>query len=128
MVSKISEGIKVSVETFFQQNHSNAVKGEYTFAYRITIENHNDFPVRLRRRHWYIFDSNGENREVDGEGVIGKQPVIHPGGDYQYVSGCSLHSEMGKMWGIYQMEDSRNNKLFEVYIPAFEMIAPFKNN
>ena len=60
MVSKISEGVEVSVETFFQPNHSNVVKGEYMFAYRITIENQNEFPVRLRRRHWYIFDSNGE--------------------------------------------------------------------
>lgn len=128
MVSKISEGVKVSVETFFQQDYSNAVKGEYMFAYRITIENRNDFPVTLKRRHWYIFDSNGENREVDGEGVIGVQPVINPGGEYQYISGCSLRSEMGKMWGTYQMENSNNNKPFEVYIPAFDMIAPFKNN
>ena len=128
MVSKISEGVEVSVETFFQQDYSNAVKGEYMFAYRITIENRNDFPVRLKRRHWYIFDSNGENREVDGEGVIGVQPVINPGEKYQYISGCSLRSEMGKMWGTYQMENSNNNKPFEVYIPAFDMIAPFKSN
>src|SRR5579871_1842663 len=125
MVSKISEGVEVSVETFFQPNHSNVVKGEYMFAYRITIENQNDFPVRLRRRHWYIFDSNGENREVDGEGVIGVQPLINSGEKYQYVSGCSLNSEMGKMWGTYQMENSTNNKPFEVHIPAFEMMVPF---
>lgn len=128
MVSKISEGIEISVETFFQSNLSHAVKGEYTFAYRITIENQNDFPVRLKRRHWYIFDSIGETREVEGEGVIGVQPIIPAGEKYQYVSGCNLRSEMGKMWGTYQMENSNNNKPFEVHIPAFEMVVPMKNN
>lgn len=128
MVSKISEGVKVSVETFFQPDYSSAAKGEYMFAYRITIENRNDFPVRLKRRRWHIFDSNGESREVQGEGVIGVQPLINPGERYQYVSGCSLRSEMGKMWGSYEMENGHNNLPFEVYIPAFEMMVPFKNN
>ncbi len=58
MVSKISEGIEVSVETFYQPDYSNPVSGEYMFAYRITIENHNNFSVKLLRRHWYIIDSN----------------------------------------------------------------------
>lgn len=128
MVSKLSEGVEISVETFFQQDYSNAIKGDYMFAYRITIENHNDFPVRLIRRHWFIFDSNGENREVEGEGVIGVQPSLQPGERYQYVSGCSLRSEMGKMYGSYLMENLNNGKTFNVSIPAFEMTAPFKNN
>ena len=62
MVSKISEGVKVSVETFYQPEYSNPITSEYMFAYRITIENHNSFPVQLLRRHWYIFDSNAERR------------------------------------------------------------------
>src|SRR6476469_6395015 len=74
MISKISEGIEVSVETFYQPDYSNPVSGEYMFAYRITIENHNSFSVKLHRRHWYIIDSNGTNREVEGEGVVGVQP------------------------------------------------------
>lgn len=128
MISKISEGVEVSVETFYQPEHSNPVTGEFMFAYRITIENHNDFPVRLNRRYWQIFDSNGDNREVEGEGVIGVQPTIKPGERYQYVSGCNLRTEIGRMKGTYQMENLTNNKPFEVHIPAFEMMAPFKNN
>ena len=128
MVSMISEGVKVSVETFYQQDYSNPLQSEFMFAYRITIENHNDFSVKLHSRHWYIFDSNGSYREVEGEGVVGMQPVIQPGEEYQYVSGCNLHSEMGRMHGTYLMENLENKQLFNVKIPAFEMITPFKYN
>ena len=128
MVSMISEGVEVSVETFFQQDYSNPMQSEYMFAYRIAIENHNSFPVKLHRRHWHIFDSNGTYREVEGEGVVGVQPVLSPGEKYQYVSGCNLRTEMGKMYGTYSMENINSNKKFEVAIPAFEMIVPFKMN
>jgi ApaG protein len=98
------------------------------FAYRITIENNNSFPVRLLRRQWYIFDSNGSYKEVEGEGVVGVQPVIPAGTHYQYVSGCNLKSEMGKMHGSYLMENLHSKKEFRANIPVFEMMAPFKNN
>jgi len=128
MVSLISEGVEVSVETFYQQDYSNPMQSEYMFAYRIAIENHNSFPVKLHRRHWYIFDSTGSTREVEGEGVVGVQPVLSPGEKYQYVSGCNLRTEMGKMHGIYQMENLNSKQFFDVNIPAFEMFVPFKNN
>jgi ApaG protein len=128
MKSTISEGVEVSVETFYQQDYSNPLQAEYMFAYRITIENHNAFPVKLNSRHWHIFDSNGNYREVEGEGVVGMQPVIHPGEEYQYVSGCNLHTEMGRMHGTYLMQNLNNQQLFEVNIPPFEMITPFKYN
>ena len=128
MVSLISEGVEVSVETFYQQDYSNPMQSEYMFAYRIAIENHNSFPVKLHRRHWYIFDSTGSTREVEGEGVVGVQPVLSPGEKYQYVSGCNLRTEMGRMHGTYQMENLNNKQFFEVNIPAFEMFVPFKGN
>ena len=128
MISKISEGVEVSVETFYQQDYSNPLQSEYMFAYRISIENHNAFPVKLHRRHWHIFDSNGSYREVEGEGVVGVQPVLSPGEKYQYVSGCNLKTEMGKMHGTYQMENLNSKQLFNVNIPPFEMFVPFKNN
>ena len=128
MNSITTQGIEVSVETFYQPDYSNPMSGEYMFAYRITIENHNSFPVKLHRRHWFIFDSNGEHREVEGEGVVGVQPVLYPGDRYQYVSGCNLRSEMGRMSGTYQMENMDTKKFFDVDIPAFEMVVPFKNN
>ena len=128
MTSMISEGVEVSVESFYQPDYSNPISAEFMFAYRITIENHNQFPVKLLRRHWHIFDSNGQNREVEGEGVVGVQPILNPGERYQYVSGCNLRTEMGKMYGTYLMENSNNKKEFQVNIPSFEMIVPFKNN
>lgn len=128
MVSMISEGVEVSVETFYQQDYSNPMQSEFMFAYKIHIENHNSFPVKLHRRHWHIFDSNGSYREVEGEGVVGVQPVISPGEKYQYVSGCNLRTEMGKMHGTYQVENLNTKQLFNVNIPAFEMFVPFKSN
>jgi len=128
MISKISEGVEVSVETYYQADYSNPLNHEFMFAYRITIENQNPFSIKLIRRHWHIFDSNLERREVEGEGVVGVQPVIKPNEQFQYVSGCNLRSELGKMYGTYTMENLNNKSAFDVKIPPFEMIAPIKNN
>ena len=128
MVSKVTEGVKISVEQFYQPEYSNPVMGEYMFAYRVTIENNNSFAVQLLKRHWWIVDSNADNREVEGDGVIGVQPVITPGEKYQYISGSNLKSELGVMTGTYLMENLVSKQRFEVKIPAFQMEAPFKRN
>lgn len=128
MTSKISGGVKISVETFYQPEYSNPLNSEFMFAYKITIENSNTFPVKLLNRHWYIFDSNGSMREVEGEGVVGQQPEILPANSYQYTSGCNLRTELGKMHGYYLLENMHNHKTFKVIIPAFEMHAPLKLN
>lgn len=128
MVSKISEGVTISVETFYQPDNSNPLNSEYMFAYRITIENNNSFHVKLLRRHWFIFDSDSTHREVEGEGVIGNQPQINSGEQYQYISGCNLRTELGKMHGNYTMENLNTKKIFYVNIPAFELTVPSKLN
>ena len=128
MISKISEGITITVDTYYQPDYSNPVNSEFMFAYRITIENNNTFPVKLLRRHWHIYDSNGSLREVEGEGVVGVQPQIKTGESYQYISGCNLRTEMGRMKGSYQMENLHSKRMFEVSIPSFEMIVPMKSN
>ncbi len=128
MVQKVTNDVNVVVETFYQSAQSKPLASEYLFAYRITIENLGSVPVKLRRRHWFIVDSNGEYREVEGEGVVGQQPTIEPGDNYQYVSSCNLSSDMGKMYGSYTMEDLFTQKLITVSIPEFQLIAPFKNN
>lgn len=128
MNSKISGGVKISVETFYQSEYSNPVNNEFMFAYKITIENNNDFPVKLLKRHWHIYDSNGTIKEVEGDGVVGVQPVITPASSYQYISGCNLRTEMGKMHGTYLLENLNNKKTFNVVIPAFFLQAPFKMN
>ena len=128
MVSKISAGIKVSVEVYYQPDYSNPLNNEYMFAYRITIENNNVFAVKLLNRHWFIFDSNGEHREVEGEGVVGQQPILNAGQQFQYSSGCNLRTEIGKMHGTYTLENLNNKQRFDVNIPAFQMIVPTKYN
>ena len=128
MTSKISGGVKVSVETFYQPEYSNPMNSEFMFAYRISIENNNVFPIKLLSRHWDIADSNGSKREVEGDGVVGVQPVINPGTSYQYVSGCNLRSELGKMSGTYLIENVLNKTRFTVIIPSFSLHAPFKLN
>ena len=79
MITTITDGVKVSVETQFQPEYSNPQGDHFMFAYKINIENLSDTTVQLLRRHWDIFDSNGIHREVEGEGVVGEQPVIEPG-------------------------------------------------
>lgn len=128
MISKISEGVKISVETFYQPEYSNPLNSEYMFAYQITIENNNTFPVKLLSRHWYIYDSNGSMREVKGEGVVGIQPIIPAAGSYQYTSGSNLRTEMGKMHGSYLLENTYNHNSFIVTIPSFDLVAPLKMN
>ncbi len=128
MVSKISSGVTISVEVFYQPSYSNPINHEYMFAYRITIENSNHFTIKLLNRHWYIFDSSSEYKEVEGEGVVGQQPIIKPGERFQYSSGCNLRTEIGKMQGTYTMENLQNKTQFKVQIPAFEMIVPDKLN
>ena len=128
MVTEITEGIKVTVETEYQPSYSSPSQYHYVFTYRITIENGGDFTIQLMRRCWHIYDAGFISREVEGEGVVGVQPILTPGERYQYVSGCNLRSEMGRMSGTYQMENVDTKHFFDVDIPAFEMIVPFKNN
>ncbi len=128
MVQQITEGISITVETFYNKEQSNPLLNEFTFAYRISIDNFSNFPIKLIRRHWQIFDSNGTHRDVEGEGVVGQQPILEPGESFQYISGASIRTDIGKMIGKYQMENMLNKKLFSVQIPEFDLIAPHKLN
>lgn len=128
MFTEVTSGVKVTVETFYQPTHSSPSHNHYVFAYRITIQNDSEDSIRLKRRHWYILDSSSNKREVEGEGVVGEQPVIAPGETYKYVSGCNLNAEIGKMYGTYLMEKQNDKKLFYVKIPEFRMVVPGKLN
>lgn len=128
MVADITKGIRVSVETEYQDEYSNPAQLHYVFTYKITIENLSDKTIQLLARHWDIVDVTFPTREVAGEGVIGKQPIIEPGQMHQYVSGCNLKSGMGKMKGFYTIESLVDGKRFSVKIPQFEMVVPFKLN
>ncbi len=128
MVTEITRGIKVVVETEYQPSYSSPSQYHYVFTYKITIENQSDFTIQLKRRHWHIHDAGFTVREVEGEGVVGQQPVLEPGETHQYVSGCNLKSGLGKMVGTYQMERVVDGAVFPVNVPEFVMIAPLRLN
>ena len=128
MVTQLTAGIQVSVESEYNAKQSNPLASHYFFVYSITIKNISDDTVQLKKRHWFIYDSNGIKSEVEGVGVVGEQPVLIPGQSYQYVSGCNLLSDMGRMGGIYVMERQIDGGLFNVTIPEFMMVVPHKFN
>ncbi|MGY4383355.1 ApaG protein [Pedobacter sp. UYP24] len=128
MVTAITQGVKISVETSYQEDQSNPANDYFMFAYRITIENLTDYAIQLKRRQWFIFDSSGAQREVEGEGVVGLQPILNPGETHSYVSGCQLSTEMGTMSGNYLMQRLADNDTFTVNIPEFELIVPYRLN
>jgi ApaG protein len=128
MNKAITKDVEVSVETFYQDSASQPDAGNYVFAYRILIENHSDFTLKLISRHWHIIDGNGIRREVEGDGVVGQQPVLEPDQKHEYVSGCNLQTEIGKMYGSYLMEKQIDGSTFTVEIPEFVMVAPYRLN
>jgi ApaG protein len=128
MLSSITEGVCVSVQTEYHAEHSNPANQHYVFTYKIKIQNHSDYAVRLLRRHWYIYDSIGNRYEVEGEGVVGQQPLLEPQANHVYVSGCHLKSDIGKMCGKYLMERQVDGALFWVTIPEFSLIVPTRHN
>jgi len=128
MTTQVTLGIKVSVETKFQDLYSDPSKMYYLFTYRIRIENTSDYDVQLLRRCWNITDSISEKRDVEGAGVVGQQPVLRPGEVYEYESACNLKSEFGKMKGTYTFERLVDGDRFQVAIPEFKMIVPYRLN
>ena len=128
MVTEITQGIRVTVETEYQPSYSSPSQYHYVFTYRITIENQSENTIQLLRRHWYISDAGYSPREVEGEGVVGQQPVLEPGQSHQYVSGCNLKSGIGKMTGTYLMERVVDGARLVVNIPEFVMVAPIRLN
>ena len=128
MVKAITLGVTVSVETNYQAGFSDPANGRFLFAYQITIENGTKSAIQLLSRHWDIVDANGLSREVDGEGVVGEQPVILPGESHQYISGCELATEMGSMQGYYTFKQVDKAALFRASIPHFTLVANYKLN
>ena len=123
MESEFSQKVEVHAESFFLEDHSCAEKNHYVYAYKIHIKNLSSLTVQLLTRHWIITDGNGEVSEVRGEGVVGEQPVLAPGEDFEYTSGCNLKTEMGTMHGSYNMITEKGESL-EVSIPCFTLSVP----
>ncbi|MEH6408701.1 MAG: Co2+/Mg2+ efflux protein ApaG [Leeuwenhoekiella sp.] len=128
MVQQVTQGIKISVETSFEGTFYKNYKMHYAFGYQVTIENHSKDSVQLTSRHWKIHDALNRTEIVDGEGVIGKKPVLKPGETHTYNSGCLLTSPFGAMIGHYNMINFTSTSRFLVTIPPFKLSAPFAQN
>jgi ApaG protein len=123
MNERSSYTIDVQVEPRFVPDQSRPGDNRYVFAYTITLHNAGDIAARLLTRHWVITDANGKVEEVTGEGVVGEQPWIRPGDEYEYTSGAVLETSVGIMQGSYQMlaDDGTH---FEAAIPPFTLSIP----
>jgi ApaG protein len=117
-----TENITISVRPLYLDGQSDAIAKKFVFAYFIRIENNGSEPVQLLRRHWFIRNSYDELREVEGEGVVGQQPVIHPSKGHEYNSYCVLDTFEGSMEGTYLMRRP-GGELFYVVVPRFSLRA-----
>jgi ApaG protein len=121
--SETTRGVTVRVSVSFLPEQAEPARGRWFWAYHVRIENEGAMAVQLVSREWIISDGRGGRSEVQGEGVVGEQPVIEPGGAFDYVSGCPLGTPTGWMEGRYHMVDQAGES-FAVAIPRFPLIAP----
>ena len=121
--AQTTRGMTVRVSVTFLPEQSDPAKGRWFWAYHIRIENHGGMAVQLMTRHWQITDGRGAQHLVDGDGVVGEQPVLAPGAVYDYVSGCPLTTPSGAMDGRYGMI-AEDGSSFDIAIPRFSLLAP----
>ena len=121
--SETTDGITVMVSVSFLPEQSEPGRGRWFWAYHVRIENGAEAPVQLISREWQISDGRGGRHEVQGEGVVGEQPVIEPGAAFDYVSGCPLATPTGFMEGRYHLI-AADGRGFAVAIPRFPLVAP----
>jgi len=123
MYSSTTHNVTVSVEPVYLDSESAPDKSIFVWAYTVRIENKGGDVLQLRTRHWKITDAMGRVQEVRGAGVVGEQPVLHPGESFEYTSGTPLNTPSGIMMGSYAME-TPDGRLLDVDIPAFSLDAP----
>lgn len=125
MVQQITQGIKISVKTHFQGSVVKDGLVQYAFSYIIQIENQSKDTVQLTSRFWKIKDSLNHPIIVKGEGVVGEKPILLPGEQHSYSSGCLLLSSIGAMSGYYNLMNFTTGRDFKVSIPLFKLTADF---
>ena len=123
MYRATTRGIEVTVEPCFLPQRSSAAKGDFFWAYRIVIRNRGSETVQLLTRHWIVTDANGREQTIKGEGVVGKQPLLAPGEQFEYTSGVPLPTSSGFMTGRYQMTTEAGEP-FEIDVPTFSLDSP----
>lgn len=123
MYRQTTHDIQISVLPVYIDERSDPERNLYFWAYRVQIENHGKHAVQLINRYWHITNAVGMVEEVSGEGVVGEQPVIEPGDQFDYTSGCPLDTPSGIMVGHYEMR-SETGEMLKVAIPAFSLDLP----
>ncbi len=123
MYSHTTRDIKITVFPVYLEGQSLPDEEHYVWAYTVQIENRGQSTVRLLGRYWHITDAEGRVQEVRGPGVVGEQPTLMPGAQFQYTSGAALHTASGLMQGHYQMQ-TEGGDLFNVDIPLFSLDSP----
>src|ERR1700712_1841052 len=121
----MTAGITVRVAVNFLPEQSRIEAGKWFWVYHIRIENDSGQTVQLMTRHWRISDARGLVNVVEGDGVVGEQPVLHPGGSHDYVSGCPLTTPFGSMQGHYTFHGEDGSSI-DAAIPFFSLAAPAK--
>jgi ApaG protein len=122
-----TKGIRVSVQAQYVPEQSSPRSRRYVFAYTVRIANEGDEPAQLRSRHWVITDGDGKVEEVRGPGVVGQQPLLRPGEQFEYTSGCVLTTARGEMHGTYQMFRP-DGSAFDAVIAPFALGLPYSLN
>jgi ApaG protein len=120
--TETTQDITITVHPMYLDGQSDVMMHKFVFAYFVRIENNGSDNVKLMRRHWYIHDGTDQVKEVEGAGVVGKQPVIRPGRAHDYNSFCILETFEGYMEGTYLMRRP-NREEFEARIPRFALRA-----
>ena len=115
--------IRVDVATQYLAEQSDAAANRYVFAYTINISNVGNIAAQLISRHWLITDAEGDVQEVRGLGVVGHQPLLQPGENFEYTSGCALNTPVGTMSGSYQMT-AEDGTQFDAPISEFVLSMP----
>ena len=118
-----SPRVCVQVQSVYIEAQSSPEQERFVFSYTVTIRNLGRTAVQLLGRYWLITNGNGRETQVQGEGVVGVQPLIEPGNEYQYTSGAIIETPLGTMEGHYQMVDAEGNN-FNVVIPVFRLAIP----
>ena len=116
-----SPDITVTVQVQHVPSHSTPQR--HLFAYLITLENHGTDTWKLLSRHWNITSGDGRQFTVEGEGVVGEQPVLAPGARYTYNSFVTVDALPGRMEGHYVMGDAWGQSA-QVPIPPFRLDVP----
>src|SRR5438067_5707256 len=124
MSTAVTRGIRVTVRSQYIPERSSPKGGQYAFAYTVRIANEGEATAQLRTRHWVITDGEGKVQEVRGEGVVGAQPVLRPGQQFEYTSYCMLATPHGSMRGTYQMVRPSGEQ-FDAQIAAFPLSLPY---